>query len=147
MIDFKGNARCTCGKEMQGSGGTVGPILSTTWRSCECGIKAVFYRMPEKYELAVRAEQKGDEIQLATKLSVSKPNIQIGIGGERWARSLGGTTTLHYFRKPHDIRQSGKFVTVSESLCGLVITPKIITWPVTINLQQRCRHCIRMGST
>ena len=42
-MDMTGSGTCVCGKEMTGCGGSFGGVLTTTWRDCECGIKALFY--------------------------------------------------------------------------------------------------------
>jgi len=57
-MNFGGNGACTCGKVMKGGGGSFGGNISTTWRTCECGIKALFYSVREDYEIGVRAEHK-----------------------------------------------------------------------------------------
>jgi hypothetical protein len=46
---------------MTGSGGTFGGSLSTTWRECECGIKALFYSVGKDYELKVSSVYKDAE--------------------------------------------------------------------------------------
>jgi len=76
-MDFKGNARCTCGKEMTGCGGSFGGNLSTTWRSCECGIKALFYTISgDKHELKagleLKDQRKYDEEEREKLLAVFK---------------------------------------------------------------------------
>lgn len=57
MTDFTGKAVCTCGKEMNGGGGSHGGVLSVTWRHCECGVKAMFYSVREGYKLVAGAER------------------------------------------------------------------------------------------
>lgn len=57
-MDFTGSARCTCGQEMTGGGGQTGGPLSTTWRNCDCGIKAVFFSVQKGYEVKIGAEHE-----------------------------------------------------------------------------------------
>ena len=64
MTDFTGEVTCTCGRKMKGGGGSVSPKLSYTSRSCECGIKAIFYSTDKNSELVFRAQHK-EEQQLA----------------------------------------------------------------------------------
>lgn len=59
-MDFTGSAVCTCGKEMTGGGGQCGGVLNTTYRNCECGLKAVFYSTPADYKVYVGCKHKDD---------------------------------------------------------------------------------------
>jgi hypothetical protein len=59
-MDYSGNAVCTCGKEMSGGGGQFGGILNTSWRTCECGITAVFYTARDGYDVSLNATPEND---------------------------------------------------------------------------------------
>lgn len=60
-MDMSGNGRCTCGKELTGTGGSFGGVMATTWRECECGIKALFYTVGKDYEVCVQTRHKDDK--------------------------------------------------------------------------------------
>lgn len=57
-MDFSGKGVCVCGKELYGSGGTISPNLSASWRNCSCGLKAIFYSIKEDMEIEVQARHK-----------------------------------------------------------------------------------------
>lgn len=63
-MDFRGSGTCVCGKEMTGGGGSFGGVLATTWRECECGIKALFYSVGKDYELVINAQHKDNKKNL-----------------------------------------------------------------------------------
>lgn len=50
-MDFSGKGRCTCGKELKGAGGSFGSNGAFSFRTCSCGIKAMFYSIPEDHTL------------------------------------------------------------------------------------------------
>ncbi len=60
-MDMTGSGRCTCGKEMTGGGGSFNAYVATTWRECECGLKAMFYSAGKDYNLTVSVEHKDDK--------------------------------------------------------------------------------------
>ena len=57
-MDMTGTGRCVCGKDMTGGGGSLTPMVATTWRECECGLQALFYSVGKDYKLDVRVENK-----------------------------------------------------------------------------------------
>ena len=57
-MNMSGGGTCVCGKKMTGGGGSFGGVLTTTWRECECGIKALFYVVGEDYDVVVQAKAK-----------------------------------------------------------------------------------------
>lgn len=63
MTGFTGKVNCTCGKEMSGGGGQVGGTLSCTYRTCECGIGAIFYTIPKSSTLSFKVE-RDDQVEI-----------------------------------------------------------------------------------
>ena len=57
-MDMTGTGRCTCGKDMTGGGGSFNSWAATTWRECECGLKALFYSVGKDHEAVVSFEHK-----------------------------------------------------------------------------------------
>lgn len=58
-MNFSGTTNClNCREPMEGSGGEFSPDLTTTFRSCKCGMKAIFYRADENLDIALRARRK-----------------------------------------------------------------------------------------
>lgn len=60
-MDMTGDAVCTCGRPMEGHGGSFGPEYATTMRQCDCGIKALFFSIDDEHEMVFRVVRKDAE--------------------------------------------------------------------------------------
>ncbi len=60
-MNFSGSGKCVCGKDMTGGGGSFGGVLATTWRECECGIKALYYIIGSEFDLVAKAQHKNNK--------------------------------------------------------------------------------------
>ncbi len=65
-MNFSGTVDClNCKTQMTGSGGQFSPDLANTFRSCECGMNAVFYRADKSLEVSLSARKKDFEENVA----------------------------------------------------------------------------------
>lgn len=61
--NFKGAGTCTCGKTLNVGGANFSPRGAAVFRDCTCGIKSIFFKEAEGYELSflIRKRETDDK--------------------------------------------------------------------------------------